>query len=36
LFFWLLARTRARRIVRGKLQAGGVPDPGAASRPEAP
>jgi hypothetical protein len=36
LFFWLLARTRARRIVRGKLQAGGVPGPGAASRPEAP
>ena len=36
LFFWLLARTRARRIVRGKLQAGGVPGSGAASRPEAP
>jgi hypothetical protein len=34
LFFWLLARTRARRIVRGALQAGGVPGHGAASGPE--
>jgi hypothetical protein len=32
----LLVRTRARRIVRGKLQAGGVPGPGAASGPEVP
>lgn len=36
LFFWLLARTRARRIVRGKLQAGDGRGPGAASSPEAP
>jgi glycosyltransferase involved in cell wall biosynthesis len=36
LFFWLLVRTRARRIVRGQLQAGGVPGPGTASRPGAP
>jgi hypothetical protein len=35
LFFWLLVRARARRIVRGKLQAGGVLDPGP-SRPDAP
>ncbi|HEY6258531.1 MAG TPA: glycosyltransferase family A protein [Xanthobacteraceae bacterium] len=34
LFFWLLARTRARRIDRGELQAGGAN--GVASRPETP
>ena len=36
LFFWLLARTRARRIMRGELQAGGMAGHGAASRPEVP
>jgi GT2 family glycosyltransferase len=36
LFFWLLVRTRARRIVRGTLQAGGLPAQRAASRPEVP
>jgi len=35
LFFWLLIRTRTRRIDRGELQAGGMPANGAASRPEA-
>jgi glycosyltransferase involved in cell wall biosynthesis len=34
LFFWQLVRARARRIVRGELQAGGAPGQGAASRPE--
>jgi hypothetical protein len=33
LFFWLLARTRARRLDRGELQAGEAG--GVASRPEA-
>jgi glycosyltransferase involved in cell wall biosynthesis len=36
LFFRLLVRTRARRIVRGELQAGDVPGHGAASGPELP
>jgi glycosyltransferase involved in cell wall biosynthesis len=36
LFFWLLVKTRARRIVRGELQAGGMPGHGAASPPKAP
>jgi glycosyltransferase involved in cell wall biosynthesis len=36
LFFWLLVRMRARRILRGELQAGGLPVRGAASRPEVP
>jgi glycosyltransferase involved in cell wall biosynthesis len=36
LFFRLLVRTRARRIVRGELQAGEVPGHGAASGPELP
>jgi hypothetical protein len=31
LFFWLLIRTRARRIGYGELQAGGRPASGAAS-----
>lgn len=35
LFFWLLVRTRLRRIGRGELRAGGLPGDGAASRPEA-
>jgi hypothetical protein len=34
LFFWLLARTRARRIDRGELQTGGKPENGVASGPE--
>jgi glycosyltransferase involved in cell wall biosynthesis len=34
-FFWLLVRTRARRIDRGELQAGAMPANGAASRPDA-
>jgi glycosyltransferase involved in cell wall biosynthesis len=34
LFYWLLVRTRARRIVRGELQAGGIAGAGAGSRPE--
>jgi hypothetical protein len=36
MFFWLLLKTRARRIGRGDLQAGGMPEGGAASHPEAP
>jgi len=36
LFFWLLIKTRTRRIERGQLQAGGVPANGPASRPESP
>jgi hypothetical protein len=36
LFFRLLARTRARRIARGELQAGSMPGHGAASHAEAP
>jgi glycosyltransferase involved in cell wall biosynthesis len=36
LFFWLLIKTRARRIDRGELLAGGMPANGEASRPEAP
>jgi hypothetical protein len=35
LFFWLLVRTRSRRIGRGELQAGGLPAKGTVSRPEA-
>jgi hypothetical protein len=35
LFFRLLIKTRARRIDRGELRAGGPPEDGAASRPEA-
>jgi hypothetical protein len=34
LFFWLLVRTRARRILRGALKAGAMPGPDAASHPE--
>jgi glycosyltransferase involved in cell wall biosynthesis len=36
LFFRLLIKTRARRIDRGELQAGGMRANGAASRPDAP
>ena len=36
LFFWLLIKTRARRIGRGELQAGGMPANGAAAHPQAP
>ena len=35
LFFWLLIKTRTRRVNRGELRAGGMPVNGAASRPEA-
>jgi hypothetical protein len=35
LFFWLLVKTRSRRIGRGELQAGGVAGEGAASQPDA-
>jgi GT2 family glycosyltransferase len=35
LFFWLLVKTRARRIERGELQAGGLPGEGASARPDA-
>src|SRR5260370_11907960 len=35
LFFWLLIKTRARRIDRGQLHAGGMPANGEASRPDA-
>jgi glycosyltransferase involved in cell wall biosynthesis len=34
LFFWLLMKTRARRIHRGELRADRMPPDGAASRPE--
>jgi glycosyltransferase involved in cell wall biosynthesis len=36
LFFWLLIKTRARRIERGELQTGGMPENGVASAPKAP
>jgi hypothetical protein len=36
LFFWLLIKTRARRIVRGELQTGGMPENGVASAPKVP
>jgi hypothetical protein len=36
LFFWLLIKTRTRRVDRGELQAGGMPVNGAASPTEAP
>jgi hypothetical protein len=36
LFFWLLIRTRARRIERGELRTGGMPENGVASAPKTP
>jgi hypothetical protein len=36
LFFWLLIKTRMRRVDRGELQAGGMPANGAASRSKVP
>jgi hypothetical protein len=36
LFFWLLSKTRMRRVNRGDLQAGGMPVNGTASPTEPP